>query len=401
MRTSLSTVVVAAIVLVGCSGSVSPAPSSLAASQGPSIVPTASSPPAKPSPTATPTAQPTVEPTVAALAWGEPTTTDGDVPELEGGFDAGPGAFVSVYQAAIAFSPDGIHWQNVDSPIADVEADYLSAVAIGPTGIVAVGEEGIVGAGNERVGSDALVMFSADGLTWQRISDPAFKDGQMQFVGATNEGFVAFGSDFSRRPVIWTSPDGREWLRATNETGLAVARGVRLLIPEDGRLTALVGPPRTIDEPDTIELEVWQTEGRAEWQRVGRLPDRVGPALQGAAGGGRLLVMDRESTWTSTDGSAWERGAEPDDRRDCGNHGHRRLSGRVHCRRRERLATGRHVQWERAVGRPHVDVGRRPRLVRAGAPRAGGDVPARGPRRDDRRPRAGDHQRLHPGRLVG
>jgi hypothetical protein len=307
MRASvLASIVV--VVLAGCSGAASPTPSPAASVQPLSVAPSASALATQPPPAASPTP----EPSPAVLDWGQPIVIQGDRFEIEVPFASAPGAFITVYQTAIAFSTDGVHWENVDSPITDIEADSLNAVAIGPTGIVAVGEEGIVAPSNETIGSNALVLFSPDGRTWQRISDPAFNDGQMQLVGATRQGFVAFGRDFSNRPVIWTSPDGRDWLRATNETGLTVARGVRMLISGDGRLTALVGPPRTFDGPDTVEFEVWQTDGRAEWQHVGRLPDRATQNfLKGAFGGGRWLVMDRANAWTSTDGIAWLRGTSP------------------------------------------------------------------------------------------
>ena len=317
MRASVSAVIVIVVVLAGCSGAASPTPtlSAAASSQPSSVAPSAVVLPTEPPPAASPTP----EPSPAVLDWGKPKAIEGDRFEIEVPFASARGAFVTVYQSDIAFSPDGAHWQQVESPITGIDADFLNDVAIGPAGIVAVGEEGVVGAGNETVGSNALVLFSTDGVTWQRITDPTFKGGGMSLVGATRQGFAAFGHDSSYRPVIWTSPDGQDWLRATNETGLAVARGVRLLIQGDGRLTALVGPPRAVGEPDTVELEVWQTEGRAEWQQTGRLPDRANHNfLKGTYGDGRWLVMDHATAWTSTDGIAWQQGANPATRGSAG-----------------------------------------------------------------------------------
>ncbi len=193
-------------------------------------------------------------------------------------------------------------------PVSDSEYLTLNDVVISPLGIIAVGDEGVIAPDNTTVGSNAVVLFSRDGRSWERIADSAFKDGQMEMAGATRQGFVVFGHG-SGGGVIWTSPDGQEWLRATNETGLEVAAGVRLLIPTEGALTAIVAPGE--DYQPVAEYEVWQTEGRAEWTRTGRLAEGDAWRLVGASGGGRWIVVGRAHTWTSADGVNWSVGPSP------------------------------------------------------------------------------------------
>ena len=305
-----------AVVLVGCSGLASPTPASPNASPGRSVAPSPSASPGRPvAPSASLSTEParTTFPTPVAnvgnLRWGERMAVEGQVIDPDGAFAGAPGTFLTVSNTEITFSADGLHWVVVDSPVATEEYLTLNDVVIGPLGIVAVGEEGIVAADNSTIGSNAVVLLSKDGRTWERIADSAFADGHMQMAGATRQGFVVFGQDFHGNRVIWTSPDGREWLRATNETGLKVATGVRLLIPADGVLTAIVGPPRSAFTAAS-EFDVWRTEGRAEWERVGRLAegDRL---LVGASGGGRWIVVGLERAWTSNDGVNWTVGARP------------------------------------------------------------------------------------------
>lgn len=237
-------------------------------------------------------------------------SVEGEAIDPDGALAGTPGTFVTVSNTEITFSADGIRWDVVDSPVAAVEYLTLNDVVIGPLGIVAVGEEGTVAADNSTIGFNAVVLLSKNGRTWERIADSAFADGEMQMAGATRQGFVVFGQDFDGDRVIWTSPDGREWLRATNETGLKVAAGVRLLIPADGVLTAIVGPPGTA-YTDAPEFEVWRTEGRAEWERVGELAKGDGGSLVGASGGGRWIVVGPTRAWTSSDGMNWTVGVRP------------------------------------------------------------------------------------------
>ncbi len=197
-------------------------------------------------------------------------------------------------------SSDGRHWERVlDAP----NGQRLVAVTAGGSGFVAVGTD------NAR----AVVWISEDGTRWRRISDGAFERGSMRTVVATRSGFVAFGhrwdTDFSQ--VIWTSVDGVDWLAATNETGLRVARGLQAVAALDGRAIAFVGGEG--EEEAYGPLEVWETTGRAEWERTGTLrdanQDRVGELAAGPRGWvalGSSTSHDGPVAWYSADGETWE-----------------------------------------------------------------------------------------------
>jgi hypothetical protein len=295
MKTTIRVTCIA-LLLVGCAGAASPSPAS-------------STDDGRPAPSVGVSASPAVEsqPVPGTIEWGAPIAIDGRLP-LEYPFDAEPGMFVTVANTDVWVSADGVHW-DVHS-LLKPEFVTLNDVAIGSQGIVAVGEEGIVATDNSTVGYRAVVLLSLDGEVWKRIEDPAFEDGQMRLVGATRQGFVAFGSDFGGDAVIWTSPDGRDWLRATNETGLEVAGGIELLIEGDGRLTAIVGQ-RASGSTVSSRYDVWQTEGRADWERAGTLTGGGAGRLLGSSGGGRLLVVGWERAWTSADGVQWEVAVHP------------------------------------------------------------------------------------------
>ena len=196
-------------------------------------------------------------------------------------------------------SEPGGRWEAV----LDIEDGWVNDVAAFDAGFVAVG----------TMGGDASVWLSNDGRRWRAVDDEAFAGGQMSQVGVTSSGFVAFGYGRSfDTGVIWTSPDGEEWLRATNASGLRVARGLKVLVRDDGRLTAFVGP--RWDEQGSIEI--WSTTGRAEWQRVGTLPRSDDATVSNAAHGpkgwvavGRLKMQawGPGVAWRSDDGKTWQR----------------------------------------------------------------------------------------------
>jgi hypothetical protein len=107
-------------------------------------------------------------------------------------------------------SRDGRTWIDVVDP----EMDSVVAVAGGPGGFVAAGQ----------AGSEAAVWVSADGETWERVSEGAFTspvDLHLESAAATSAGYVVVGGDGQclstscpdQDIVIWTSADGRSWSR--------------------------------------------------------------------------------------------------------------------------------------------------------------------------------------------
>ena len=159
-------------------------------------------------------------------------------------------------------------------------------------------------------------------------------------------GSIGFGSrSDNEAPGIWTSADGAEWLAATNETGMTVAKGLEAVGSDGGRAIAFVS------EGDKKPPAIWETTGRAEWTRTGVLPDVA--AIDRVAGGDRgWVALGDNRAWTSADGQTWAKGVPgPDVDQDVivDDAGLRR--GRLH-----RLAARRDVRRPAAVRRPHVDL---------------------------------------------
>lgn len=215
----------------------------------------------------------------------------------------------------IFYSNDAIHWNTAESPVAGNDLDVIHDLAVGPLGLVAIGEEAIPSTdGVSGDSSRGLVLMSSDGRRWRRISDPHFEKAAMRSVGVSRQGIVVFGDAYGVGPAIWTSPDGGAWLQATNTTGLEVARGIRHLMSDDGRLTAFVSVPGA--NPDqTLRIEVWQTGGRAEWQKVAVLPESDSSrVLFAGSAPGHWIAFGTTTTdhqglgpvWTSTDAVHWK-----------------------------------------------------------------------------------------------
>jgi hypothetical protein len=192
------------------------------------------------------------------------------------------------------WSTDGRTWQLAQEFPAGER--MMSLTAGGP---------GFVVAGFDNDG--ATVWTSADGRAWRSVVDPSLHGGVIRQLIPTARGIVGFGQFWANdAEAIWTSPDGIEWLAATNATGLTVARGLQAVGSYDGRAVAFV------EEAGTKGLAVWETTGRAEWTRVGSVPD--GAMVQRVAGGPRgWVAVGSSKAWTSSNGRAWSRGVSGPD----------------------------------------------------------------------------------------
>jgi hypothetical protein len=191
--------------------------------------------------------------------------------------------------SAVWWSSDGTSWTLAKTfPV----ADRIFALTSGGPGFVVAGT-------NDK---DAAVWTSTDGRAWQSVDDPSLDKATISQLITTDSGLIGFGwrSD-NEAPGIWTSADGVEWLAATNETGMTVAKGLEAVGSDGGRAIAFVS------EGDAKPPAIWETTGRAEWTRTGVLPDVA--AIDRVAGGTRgWVALGDNRAWTSADGQTWGNG---------------------------------------------------------------------------------------------
>ena len=159
--------------------------------------------------------------------------------------------------ARVWTSVDGRSWEFVDddATFGGPGWQYISAVIAGPAGYVAAGTNIL---GTPGTHNDAAVWVSADGVSWELLTEDVFALPRVQRISALvdgPEGIVAVGYDTNdegdRIPAVWISPDGRGWERihdpAFEEPGHrwmnAVTTGGPGLIAVGADGTSLVGDP--------------------------------------------------------------------------------------------------------------------------------------------------------------
>ena len=126
--------------------------------------------------------------------------------------------------AAVWTSADGLTWERVsdqESALGGPGDQQISAVVATDSALVAVGHE------NTTSDSNAVVWASVDGFTWERVPDPesvfgdpdsAYQD--MTDVAIVGSGLVAVGSDRSggdSDAAVWVSVDGKTWFRVPHD----------------------------------------------------------------------------------------------------------------------------------------------------------------------------------------
>ncbi|WP_026341618.1 hypothetical protein [Actinomadura atramentaria] len=190
-----------------------------------------------------------------------------------GGLSAGNGRLVAVGgtsgDAAAWYSADGgVTWRRAGGDGLDGEGrQTLLDSAAGPGGWFAVGDD----AGRP------LLATSTDGMTWRRVTDPAFQTNpnlglKAAAVTSGAHGWVAAGTSTWRgkdSAVVWTSPDGRTWRQSSDgdlhESGNAWRRIADVTASPNGYVA------------------------------VGTVADPAGQAGQ----------QERPAVWTSADGGQW------------------------------------------------------------------------------------------------
>ena len=289
----LTSLLIASLLVAACAAPAAtpaPSPSASPATAAPPTVPPASASTLSPSPAAA---------TSLTVDWtAEDVTGIDEVESIIGVAKAGD-TYVLLASlqyvdegspnSSVSWSDDGTDWTlGMTFPVAN---RMLALTAGGP---------GFVASGLSDDGSP--VWTSADGRSWEAVNDSSLDKAVINQLVATDSGLVGFGwrSD-TEAPGIWTSEDGVEWLAATNETGMTVAKGLEAVGAHDGRAIAFVSEGEK--EPPAI----WETTGRAEWTRTGALSEAA--AISRVAGGDRgWVALGENKAWTSTDGTTWSKG---------------------------------------------------------------------------------------------
>jgi hypothetical protein len=193
---------------------------------------------------------------------------------------------------------------------------YPRQVAGGPAGWVALGQ----------IDADTAVWTSKDGRTWIRqpgVAGQAFRSGdQVARVFGTKSGFIAVGSvgkGDDAEPLLWRSADGESWERLTDD---------RLKVGKKDWTTALEGGAAHDDTIVVTGLRergkartrmVWtSTDGGDEWTEAKVPTPKHGGALTVAAGSGGFLLARQindpkdlhAAIYSSRDGADWEPAGE-------------------------------------------------------------------------------------------
>jgi hypothetical protein len=221
--------------------------------------------------------------------------------------------------AAIRVS-DGGDWTEAgfEGDVATVE---LTAVAAGASGFVAVGRAQAQGEGETL---DAAAFVSRDGRTWRRAPDQASLRGRAMFdvVARPAGGWIAVGAQAGPTNYLgfetWSSSDGITWDLVDSMRDTGPVRGVTT---HDGGLIAwasdcldVCGPPE--------RASIWTSRDGRAWVRVPAQPTLAGGFIDSVMSTptGALAIgpaYDAEgngagTTWRSTDGVSWSRSALPD-----------------------------------------------------------------------------------------
>ena len=300
-RTTLGVMLVASIIIAGCTTQAPPATASPSAA--PSDRP-------RPSETTSPSAAPSAP---AAVSWEEANVPDAEmassiitiVPGGDGlvaiGFD---GAFGSLLWT----STDGRTWTDV-TPQSFASVGIASVVEW-RGGLIAVGRGNTLDVEAQL----AAVYRSDDGVTWRQVPGGEEMLGQLIDVVATDDGLFAVGGVPGRDAAgIWRSADGETWER----TGGDFEHAFMWSITEGGPGLAAVGWRRN-PEPD---LAVWTSTDGRDWTLA---PDPEGfegyeatdvTNLDGtlvavgspvAGGQGRIWVSDEGLAWHLADVSGMD-----------------------------------------------------------------------------------------------
>ena len=240
--------------------------------------------------------------TVAPTTTVPPTTTT-IIPELD------PAAAAAWGTSTLILPEEGI------PPFSD-GGHIINDVAANESLVVAVGD---AFSADENAMRDGLVWISADGRSWERVSDPDdfdFGGTGLNTVVAAGPGFVAGGSTCDTeerctagwRAGLWTSVDGRDWLRVPHDTALFGERSViqRLLVRQE-QILAL----GAVCDDESCGGVIWSSPDGRTWERAWTNETMLNSLADGEAGLVAVGSIGSDTgswgaVWTSTDGTDWQ-----------------------------------------------------------------------------------------------
>jgi hypothetical protein len=223
--------------------------------------------------------------------------------------------------AAVWTSTDGRVWSRVphdEAVFGGRGSQVMWSVTEGGPGLVAVGQAQSGG------GWVAAVWTSTDGRVWSRVrhDKTVFGDTTMRSVTAGGPGLVTVGGDWSESgggvAAVWTSADGRVWLRVPHEEAVFGGRGSQEMWSVTAWGPGLVAVGYDSSGADPVAAAWTSTDGRV-WSRVPHDeavfggPSDLLPSERSmssvTAGGPGLVAVGRDwsgddrvaAVWTSTE----------------------------------------------------------------------------------------------------
>jgi hypothetical protein len=233
----------------------------------------------------------------------------GDAPELVDPWTGALPKHITALVASIGFVAASTSTPAPPSPpVATVTWLPPSVIAFAGPGNQFIEElapwrDGFVGVGGECCGVSVtgIVWLSPDGLTWERVPDPAdtFANLTLEHVLQVGNTLVLAAQGRADGPWgIWTSPDGRTWQPAATGADFFASATIRGLASGPAGVIAF-GATR-----DGLPL-LWQSQDGSAWAlSTGTATLGADPVTVGATSWG-YVATSYSGAWWSTDGEAW------------------------------------------------------------------------------------------------
>jgi hypothetical protein len=211
--------------------------------------------------------------------------------------------------ALVLTSADGVTWRKAHDRFEGVPL----GVAYGPAGYVTVGEDG-----PSTGDSAAVAWYSTDLNGWNRATGAGANDlggGKwMRDVAATPGGYVAVGGqtkDNVSQPVVWTSIDGKKWAALPTSPPLPSGATSGSFTQVVSRGTALVALGTATTGTKTTHFAAVSADEGKNWQPqslAGTMLTSVTATATGFTISGTTGASGRSDVvlWTSADGRTWQ-----------------------------------------------------------------------------------------------